>query len=98
MAAIPTLQSLKLDYTAVTDKGLEPLKQLPKLTELSLDNTNITDAAVEILRTLNSLRSLDLYHTRISKTGYETLRSALPRCRIVYDEPSGQPPRRAPRT
>jgi hypothetical protein len=37
---------------------------------------------------------LDLYHTRISKNGFQVLKTALPACRIFYDEQSGLPSRR----
>ena len=89
---------MKLDYVPVSDKGLVLLKQLPQLKELSLDNTNITDTAVETLQAIPTLQTLDLYHTRITRNGYQTLRSALPQCRIFYDEQSGLAPRRAGKT
>ena len=37
---------LNLDYTDVSDKGLEALGGLTKLQRLSLDSTNVTDASV----------------------------------------------------
>ena len=48
-STIKTLQALNLDYTPVSDKGLELLKQLPNLKELSLDHTMVTDRGVPSL-------------------------------------------------
>ena len=94
LAAIKSLQAVKLDYTVVTDKAIEALKALPNLRELSLDYTNITDRGVEMLRAIPTLRSLDLYHTKISRSAYLALKASLPQCLIFYDEQSGLPSRR----
>ena len=94
LAAIRSLEAVKLDYTAVTDKALDALKALPQLKELSLDHTNVTDRGAEILRGIPTLQSIDLYHTTVSKNGYQLLKASLPQCRIFYDEQSGLPTRR----
>ena len=98
LAAIHSLQSLKIDYVPLTDAGLAALKQLPNLKELGLDNTNITDASIATLAAFKTLKSLDLYHTRITKNGYQSLKTSLPECRIFFDEQSGVSPRRSGRT
>jgi hypothetical protein len=54
---------VKLDYTAVDDKGLEPLRTLPQMRELSMDSTGITDNSAQVLKSIASLKSLNLYHT-----------------------------------
>jgi hypothetical protein len=85
---------LNFDYTTVSDKGMELLKQLPNLKELSLDHTMVTDHGVSALGSIGTLQSLDLYHTTVSKKAYEGLKAAIPRCQIFFDEDSGLPERR----
>ena len=92
------MQGLTLDYLPVTDKVLESLKRLPELKQLSLDNTNITDHGAEILQSIPTLQSLDLYHTPVLEEGLSKLcETALPQCRIFYDDQSSSPNRKVTR-
>ena len=50
VAALKGLRSVKLDYTAIDDKGLEFLQGLPAVSDLSLDTTNVTDNGVQIVQ------------------------------------------------
>jgi len=89
------MEKLGLDYTAVSDKGVDDIAGgLPDITGLRLDSGNITDASVPALSKLKALRELNLYHTLVSQAGYDQLKSALPKCRIIWDRDSSMPTRR----
>ena len=88
------MRVVKLDYTAVDDKGIQSLKTLPGVVELSIDNTNVTDASVGAFKAMPTLQSLNLYHTLISEKGYGELKDGLPSCKIVFDRDSALPNRR----
>jgi hypothetical protein len=78
----------------VDDKGLALLKGLPELRELSLDSSNVGDGAVEALQSMPQLEVLNLYHTLITESGVQQIKSALPNCRIIWDQNSALPNRR----
>jgi hypothetical protein len=86
---------VKLDYTAVDDKGVEFLKTLPELRELTLDTTNITDKGAQALKSAGGLKSLNLYHTLVTEKGISELKAGLPTCEIVFDRDSSLPNRRS---
>jgi hypothetical protein len=90
---IPTLRRLTLDYTKVTDKGLEALKTLP-LEELTLDSTDISDKGADLLAGISTLKSLDLYHTLVTEQGHSKIKSSLPACSISWEKDSALPTRR----
>jgi Ran GTPase-activating protein (RanGAP) involved in mRNA processing and transport len=94
LASMKSLRIVKMDYTAMDDKGLALLQALPGLAELSIDNTNVTDASVGALKSMAALRSLNLYHTLISEKGYGELNAGLAGCKIVFDRDSALPNRR----
>ena len=54
------VESLNLDYTEVSDAGMERLKRFSQLKEMYLFRTNITDAGLENIKRLNELERLDL--------------------------------------
>ena len=56
----PSLKSLNLRGTAVTDSGMAYLTQLPNLAILDLVNTSITDQGLRSLHGLKRLRALHL--------------------------------------
>ena len=72
---------LNLDYTDVSDKGLEALVGLTKLQRLSLDSTNVTDASIRWIQGFRQLRKLNLYHTFITEKGQRQVREAAPAVR-----------------
>ncbi len=59
--------------SAITDKGVEHLKNLPDLEHLILAGTRITDRSMAILSTLQYLRRLDLRNTAITDAGLKQL-------------------------
>jgi hypothetical protein len=83
-----------LDFTSITDKGVESLKGLPKLQELTFDSLDITDQGAETLASMPNLKSVDLYHTLVSEKGYEKIKAALPACQIYWEKDSALPTRR----
>jgi hypothetical protein len=85
---------LNLDYTSVTDKGLDALKSLPGLRELSLDSAGVTDAGVETLNAMPALKSVNLYHTLVSEKGMAALKKSHPDAEFVWDMDSSLPGRR----
>jgi hypothetical protein len=85
---------LNLDYTGVTDRGLEALMPLTRLAHLKLDSAAVTDAGVEHLKKLPALKSVNLYHTLVTDTGFTALKSELPECRVVWVRESALPTRR----
>jgi Ran GTPase-activating protein (RanGAP) involved in mRNA processing and transport len=50
LARFPNLKVVGLQYTPVTDKGLENLKTLQNLTDLNLQDTKVTTAGVAALQ------------------------------------------------
>src|SRR4030095_10490412 len=94
LGTLKKLTRVNLDYTAVTDQGLEFLKGLPQLRDLRLDSTAVTDASADTLAGMSSLRPLNLYHTVWSEPAYQRLQKALPDCRIIWDRSSAMPNRR----
>ncbi len=69
----PNLESLWLDRTQVTDRGLVRVGKLRKLIMLSLDDLEITDAGIEAIRPLSELRWLMLSGTKITDKGFVAL-------------------------
>jgi Leucine-rich repeat (LRR) protein len=82
-AALKELQGLKvntlvLDHTAVSDAGLEKLKDLTSLQALDLSFTQVTDAGLAHLGALPNLRTLNLTGTRVTDQGVAQLKVARP--------------------
>ena len=94
VAAFKNLRSLNLDYTDVGDAGLALLTGLTQLEDLSLDSANAGNAAASSIKEFKHLKRLNLYHTLIDPEGYQAIRSALPGCKIVWEEKSAGPMRR----
>jgi hypothetical protein len=82
------LTRLQLAQTKVTDAGLDALKSLQYLTYLNLVDTEVSDVGLRALETLPRLASLYLAGTQVTAGGVERLQRALPRTRIVLDEPT----------
>jgi Leucine-rich repeat (LRR) protein len=62
-------KKLRLDYTRLTDRGMESISSLQRLENLSLDSTKITDAGLAPLAKLRSLKTLNLCNTAITDAG-----------------------------
>ena len=61
IAALPHLQSIGLDHTAVTDAGLETLSRSSSLQAIDAGSTQVTDSGIANLASLGNLRTLNLY-------------------------------------
>jgi hypothetical protein len=84
LAELPTVQSLDLSGTDVTDEGLQHIVAGPKdLPTLQLDGTSITDAAIEVLKGLPNLTNLSLTGTAITDKGLAMLPECLPNLRSL---------------
>jgi hypothetical protein len=73
-----------LEYTKVTDAGLEHLKGLNQLRKLYLSHTQVTDAGLEHLKGLNQLKELSLGGTKVTDQGVKALQQTLPKCHILH--------------
>lgn len=88
LGTMPRLTRLRLAQTRVTDVGLEQLRPLQYLAYLNLVDTDVSDQGLRVLETLPRLVSVYLAGTRVTAGGVERLQRALPRARIVLDEPT----------
>jgi hypothetical protein len=66
VAQLPHLQTLYLDRTAVTDKGIAALSGLEYLTYLNVVGTEITKLGIENLQNAKRLKRLFIYQTATS--------------------------------
>jgi Leucine Rich repeat len=73
IADAPTLRSLILDGTEISDAGLDHLPCLRRLKNLSLAGTRIGDRSIDVISRYSSLRYLNLSGTRISNRALELL-------------------------
>lgn len=64
---IPSLQSLSIGGTSVTDQGLSNISKLGSLQSISLDHTKITGKGLQKLSSLQSLRYISLSGTDINE-------------------------------
>lgn len=79
----PTLTSLHLAGTAVTDDGVATLAAFPRLERLHLERTATTDRGVAHLANLTQLRYLNLYRTNVTDKALVTVAN-LPSIESVY--------------
>ena len=77
------LETLNLQGTKVTDKGVEYLKKLTKLQALDLAFTAVSDAGLEPLKKLEKLQSINLARTKVTPEGVVGLQKALPKAKII---------------
>lgn len=80
---IPSLVTLDLSATKVTDQSVALLAPAAKLKLIRLAETGVTDAAVESLLKLPSLESINLYGSKVTDTGVSKL-SAMPNLKRLY--------------
>jgi Leucine-rich repeat (LRR) protein len=66
------------------------LRTLPRLESLDLSHTQIDAFELLDLRELKSLRQLTLSGVNLTTAQVQNLREALPDCRFVAAEPSGE--------
>ena len=66
---LPSLESLDLKFSQITDAGLAHLQGAGELQELGLGNTSATGAGLVYLKKLTKLRRLDLSESEITDDG-----------------------------
>jgi hypothetical protein len=71
------VRELRLDLSAITDKGVEHVKDLTQLTKLDLSSTQVTDNVVESLKALTNLEELTIDDTQVTKEGVTEIRRRL---------------------
>jgi len=90
----PTLVSLNLAGTSITDEGVAQLGMFVRLERLHLERTATTDAGVEHLAGLAQLRYLNLYNTAVTDAALVTIAN-LPALESVYLWQTGVSPQAA---
>ncbi len=75
VAAMPTLECLRIARTSIGDDGLAYLKVLISLKSLDLSHTRVTDEGMQRLATLTSLRELVLAGTAVGDSGIRNLQA-----------------------
>lgn len=80
---IPSMVSMDLSSTAITDDSVKLLATAKDLRMIRLSETKISDAALDTLANLKNLESVNLYGTRVTDAGVEKL-IALPQLKRLY--------------
>jgi len=75
LATVPQLRGLYLPNTAISDAGLEYIKDCNTLEVLSLSDTQVTDAGLAHLKGLTNLRDLWIQGTRVTDHGLAHLQA-----------------------
>ncbi len=70
---LPYLLRLVLSHSAISDAGMENLRDLNSLVMLDLDGTSITDVGLAHLRGLKNMEGLILGDTQITSAGLQNL-------------------------
>jgi hypothetical protein len=74
LAAIPTLRSLDLSLTRITDHGMQQLKTAPNITDLNLYYAElVTDEGIAAIKGWKHLKRVNLRGTHITDTALEHL-------------------------
>lgn len=73
LPALPRINSVNADGTALNDEQAAVLGQLTTLQDLVLSHTQVTDAGVAKLRSLRNLKSLHLADTAVTGASLATL-------------------------
>ncbi len=81
---IPSLCTLDLSMTRITDEGVAFLAKNSKLAKLDFSSTQISNRSLETLDKLPELRELDVYDTNVTKEALEEFRKRHPDC-LVFD-------------
>ncbi len=89
--AIPTelFQITSINFNEnqfLNDACAERFTVIEGLKQLSLQSTGLTDAAVDDLKSLTNLEELNLTGTKITAEGIEAIKTALPKCKVVWEE------------
>lgn len=81
IAAFESLQNLEmatLNFTGLTDEGIEHLASAENLTYLGLNHTRLTDTSAKVFLKLHQFEELTLSNTQFSDQGLLLLVNALP--------------------
>jgi uncharacterized membrane protein len=78
VARLTNMTRLRLQNTAVTDKGIARLAGLAHLESLNVFGTRVTDAALEPVAAMKSLRTVYVWQTGVTAEGVARLRTARP--------------------
>ena len=81
--ALPSLTSMELGYTQISDSGIAALTRHPQLHYLFLWGNDITDGCLDSLMRI-PLFMLNVESTRISLDGCKRLSECLPECLVCH--------------
>ena len=73
LSQVPTIKSLFVGATAVTDAGMMHVVKLGNLEALGIAGTQVTDEGLKSLHKLPKLSNLQVYHTGITDQGLKHL-------------------------
>lgn len=82
LAAMTSLQSLRLSETQITDEALSSIASIKSLESLSLYGVKVTDNGVLSLSTLTGLKHIYLWRTEVTPDGQKALQLKLPTCEV----------------
>jgi hypothetical protein len=72
---IPSMVTMDLSATAITDESVKLLASAESLRMIRLSETKISDASLDTLAKLKNLESINLYGTRVTDAGVQKLKS-----------------------
>lgn len=81
-AFLPSLRTVSLSGTPLTDAGLDGLAEVGSLQDLILTETKITDAGVAKLAKCKNLKTLNVEGTGVTEAGIAALHRALPQLEV----------------
>jgi len=86
----PEIRTFDVDLSGSkpSDADLSRLTDLMELERLNLQGTSITDAGLRNLEKLSRLTEVNLQSTGVSAAGIDRLQTALPKCKIQWDDPA----------
>ena len=86
------MSRLYLDDTQLSDEGLAYFKDCKNMSQLYLNGTKVTDAGLVHTKGWMKLSRLDLQKTKVTAAKFEELKKAFPKCTIVSDYGTYEPP------
>lgn len=80
------LTALDLNFTSISNKGLEQIKDFKALQRLYLvDDRKVTDAGLDALKSLATLQTVNAAGTDITEAGAKKFKKAKPDCEVLTD-------------
>ncbi len=80
---ISSLRTVDLDYTNISDVGIEHVCCLQNLEYLDINGTDVSDASIPNLTRLTELKELSVRGTKITDAGIAELKMALPQLTVL---------------